>query len=103
MGDGIGDFAFWLAIGGMGIGLFFGPIGTAIGRWIESHAGRGGLKELRSEVAGLDQRLSSLDAVESRLIEVEERLDFAERMLTRGSPQPPQESDTPPEPVSAHG
>lgn len=103
MGDGIGDFAFWLAIGGMGIGLLFSPIGTAIGRWIESHAGRGGLRELRSTVEGIDGRLAALDVVETRLLELEERLDFAERMLTRALPQPPQESDTPPEPVSAQG
>lgn len=40
----------------------------------------------------LEDRLEQLDAVEQRLALTEERLDFAERLLTAGKPQ----SDDPP-------
>ena len=52
----------------------FGPIGAAIGA------------RLRGPRAGApDQRLASeVDQLRVRLAEVEERLDFAERLLTRG-------------------
>jgi len=52
----------------------FGPIGAAIGA------------RLRGSRAGApDHRLASeVDELRTRLAEVEERLDFAERLLTRG-------------------
>jgi hypothetical protein len=52
----------------------FGPIGAAIGA------------RLRGSRAGApDHRLASeVDQLRTRLAEVEERLDFAERLLTRG-------------------
>ena len=52
----------------------FGPIGAAIGA------------RLRGPKAGAaDHRLASeVDQLRVRLAEVEERLDFAERLLTRG-------------------
>lgn len=52
----------------------FGPIGAAIGA------------RLRGPRAGApDDRLASeFDQLRTRLAEVEERLDFAERLLTRG-------------------
>lgn len=52
----------------------FGPIGAAIGT------------RLRGRVdSAPDHRLASeLDQLQARLSEVEERLDFAERLLARG-------------------
>ena len=52
----------------------FGPIGAAIGA------------RLRGPRAGApDHRLASeVDQLQARLAEVEERLDFAERLLARG-------------------
>lgn len=71
MGDGIGDFAFWLAIGGASLGLFMGPIGRAVGRWIERW---GPHREAGGEAVRI---------LAGRVAELEERLDFTERMLAR--------------------
>jgi hypothetical protein len=95
MGDGIGDLAFWLAVGLVGLGFTFGPIGQAVGRWIESRTRREGLPS--SELEG---RLAELDQMTTRLAEVEERLDFAERLLARGRSEAGG-VDTPPEAVDA--
>lgn len=97
MGDGIGDFAFWLALGLTGLGLTFGPIGTALGRWIESwsHPRRA---ELDETVAA---RLAELEALGQRLMELEERVDFAERMLVEARKPALPEADTPPEAAGA--
>lgn len=103
MGDGIGDFAFWIAVGLGFLGLSLGPIGTAIGRTVEHLAGRlvgGGDRERTLEVEQLSQRVAELQGVEPRLAELEERLDFAERLLTSGQARGP-EANTPPEPVEA--
>jgi hypothetical protein len=101
MGDGIGDFAFWLAVGLMGLSLFYGPIGKAVGRWIENHSGGASRRDLKAAVERLEARLAELDVVEPRLLEVEERLDFAERVLTGGRPAQDREVDTPPEPAES--
>jgi len=95
MGDGIGDFAFWLAVGLVGLGFTFGPIGQALGRWIEARAQRGALPS--PEVEG---RLAELEQVTQRMAELEERVDFAERLLVRGRLDGGG-VDTPPEPVDA--
>ncbi len=46
---------------------------------------RGGVVDpaLEEEVAHLRERLAGLEGAEERLAELEERLDFAERMLTQ--------------------
>jgi hypothetical protein len=54
--------------------LLTGPIGIAIGDRI-----RGGPRDARN--AGL---AADVDRLQARLSEVEERLDFAERLLARG-------------------
>jgi len=95
MGDGIGVFAFWFAIGLVGLGCTFGPIGQALGRWIESRAQRGAAPP-SPEVEG---RLAELEQMTHRIAELEERLDFAERLLVRG--RPGGGVDTPPEPANA--
>ncbi len=86
-----GEFAMWLAIGGVLITTLVGPIGQAIGRRIS----RGktadpatGLTtgEMTAErVAALEDRIAELESERGQL---EERLDFAERMLTRGTAEP---------------
>lgn len=99
-GDGAGALAFWLAVGAMWVAFLAGPIGQAVGRWIESKA-RSGLKDdEREELRRLAVRVAELEQVEGRLLEVEERVDFTERMLARG-PAPGTEADTPPEPADA--
>jgi Tfp pilus assembly protein PilO len=60
--------------------IIFYPLMRAIGRRIE---GRGGDAELRHEVEELRERLRELEAAQPRMAELEERLDFAERLLAQ--------------------
>lgn len=79
MGDSVGAFAFWLATGGVAIALLTGPIGHAFGRWIDAmaHKGRG----IDPEV--LEENREQMEQLGARVNELEERLDFAERMLSQ--------------------
>ena len=84
MGDTVGALAFWLAMGGLGSAMLLGPIGQAIARRISGrHADpTTGLTtgEMTAErVAAMEDRLQQLEAERHQL---EERVDFAERMLT---------------------
>jgi hypothetical protein len=104
MGDGLGDLAFWLAVGFLMLGLTFGPIGRATARLIEAlttrFVGRG--QAASEELVALADRVQELEGVEQRLLELEERLDFAERLLTGGArPAPGQDAETPPESAAA--
>lgn len=56
-----------------------GPLGRALARRIE---GTGGSVEDR--VHYLEQRMTDLEQAQARIPELEERVDFAERLLTRG-------------------
>lgn len=82
-----GEFAMWLAIGFGFLGLFFGPIGQAIGRRIggprkgEPTTGLTTGEMTAERVASLEERILEL---ESERVQLEERVDFAERMLTKG-------------------
>jgi hypothetical protein len=98
MGDGIGDFAFWLAMGLIGLGFLFGPLGSAVARWIDSLAGRRRLAS-GDDSEELRERVARLEGMETRLLELEERLDFAERVLAARRPVARIEGDTPPEPA----
>jgi hypothetical protein len=61
--------------------LILWPIMRAFGRRLE---GRGqGDAALRAEVEQLQQRLGEVEHLHHRVAELEERLDFAERMLAR--------------------
>lgn len=89
MMSGEGEFAMWLAVGMGFLGLFFGPIGQAIGRRIggatpkksEHPAGLTTGEMTAERVAAMEDRIQEL---EGERVQLEERLDFAERMLTRG-------------------
>jgi hypothetical protein len=79
-----GELAFFLALGAAAIGLFFGPVGSALGQRI---CRRRGAIEAESEIEDLNGRLTSeMEDLRHRLAEVEERLDFAERLLTHDAP-----------------
>ncbi|HEU5218159.1 MAG TPA: hypothetical protein VFU23_05835 [Gemmatimonadales bacterium] len=87
-----GEFALFLSVGMGFLGLFFGPIGQAIGRRIAGGKSKldptTGLTtgEMTAErVAVLEERILELEAERGQL---EERLDFAERMLTQGQAEP---------------
>jgi hypothetical protein len=74
----------------VGAVLIIGPLVRAIARRIE---GGGGNKEIKEELVALNSRLDSMeqeaitsgevDASVQRLYEVEERLDFVERVMSR--------------------
>lgn len=84
-------FIFWenviLPLAGMALAVILGlPIIRAVVRRIErkgSEASVAELSALRAEVADLRARLEGGEHLGERLIELEERLDFTERMLTR--------------------
>jgi flagellar biosynthesis/type III secretory pathway M-ring protein FliF/YscJ len=63
------------------------PVMRALARRLE---GKSADAALRAEVDRLQQRLEEMDAMHGRMAELEERVDFTERMLTRGqeSPEP---------------
>ena len=93
MGDGVGAFAFWIAVGVGQLAFWsaMGPLIKALARRIESRTGPGDerMLTLEARLAELEQRgLTSgeVEAQYTRLAEVEERLDFAERVLARGEP-----------------
>lgn len=68
------------------ITLILWPIMRAFGRRLE---GKGqGDAALRAEVEQLQQRLGEVDHLHHRVAELEERIDFAERMLARPSASP---------------
>jgi hypothetical protein len=76
-----GELAMFFAIGAAAVGLFFGPIGSAIAQRV---FGRQGAIDARAEIEDMGGRFSAeMDELRHRLAEVEERLDFAERLLAQ--------------------
>jgi hypothetical protein len=67
------------------------PVMRAFGRRLE---GKAHDAALRAEVEQLQQRLGDVDHLHQRVAELEERIDFAERMLAR----PPASAALPGEP-----
>lgn len=63
------------------------PVVRALARRLE---GKGTDAALRGEVERLQHRLEEMDNLQVRVAELEERLDFAERMLVRGQESAPE-------------
>jgi hypothetical protein len=79
---GAGELAMFLAIGAAAVGLLFGPIGSAVARRIGGRVEPG---DATAEVEEMRERVTAeVDDLRNRLAEVEERLDFAERLLAHG-------------------
>jgi hypothetical protein len=77
-----GELAMFLAIGAAAVGVLFGPIGSALGRRL---VGRPEPGDAHAEIEEVRARVTDeVDDLRNRLAEVEERLDFAERLLARG-------------------
>ena len=77
-----GELAMFLAIGFASLGLLFGPIGAALGRRINGRPAPG---DVHAEIDEIRARVTDeADDLRHRLAEVEERLDFAERLLAHG-------------------
>lgn len=64
----------------IGAVFILGPIARAMARRLE---GRGGDAALQEELAGLRDRMGEVDHLRERMLELEERVDFAERLLAR--------------------
>jgi hypothetical protein len=80
--SGAGELAMFLAIGAAAVALLFGPIGSALARRI---GGRHEPGDAHAEIEEIGSRVTAeVDDLRNRLGEVEERLDFAERLLARG-------------------
>jgi len=89
MGD-WAEVAKFLAVGGAMIALLAGPVGHALARRIagKDAVPKTGLStgEMAAErLAEVEARLGELEAVQARILDLEERLDFAERLLVKGS------------------
>ena len=67
------------------VGVSFSPLGRAIGRRLGgADAGAGGeIASLRGEVADLHAEIDELRGRLGQVDEIQERLDFAERMLAQ--------------------
>jgi hypothetical protein len=82
--SGAGELAMFLAIGATAVALLFGPIGSALARRLGGRPEPGDapaqIEEMRAQVT------AEVDDLRNRLVEVEERLDFAERLLAHGGP-----------------
>jgi hypothetical protein len=77
-----------LAVAGMYVALVRGPIGRGIGRMLEGNPGSD--DKLADRMNQLESQNADLVYEQQRLLEVEERLDFAERLLAqRGAPITP--------------
>jgi hypothetical protein len=78
-----GEFAMWIAAGGLFVGVttLLAPIARAVAHRIE---GRTAPTDLEARLQALEQRgmdTGEVDLTRQRLAELEERLDFAERLL----------------------
>jgi Tfp pilus assembly protein PilO len=70
---------------GAGVVLILrGPVGRALARRIEGQSGAAG--ELATRVEELESRIAELEQERARTAELEERVDFAERLLARQDP-----------------
>lgn len=58
-----------------------GPLGRALARRLEGTASQG--ESPSAGIAGIAERVTELEQREARLAELEERLDFAERLLAQ--------------------
>jgi len=88
MGDGIGDFAFWImvAVGTGGFWFAVAPVLKAFARRIEGGGGAAHAAALEARIDALEHAALTSGEVDNqfvRLGELEERVDFAERLLTQ--------------------
>lgn len=73
-------FAGLIGLGGMGWLLLRGPVGKAIASMLEGGTAEADML-VNGRVAELEDRLHELSLETQRLMEIEDRLEFAERMI----------------------
>lgn len=64
-----------------GVLILRGPVGRALGRRIEGT--KTADEETTQRLEEVEARLQALELTQERMLELEERLDFAERLLAR--------------------
>lgn len=79
MGE-LGFFGFFLATGSTLVALVLGPVGQAFGRRLV-----GGRRKPGDGLSTGEMAAERVVQLEARVEELEERLDFAERMIAQGS------------------
>jgi hypothetical protein len=84
----LGEFGMWMAIGAGQLAAWFAvsPIIKALAERISRRGQPASVIELEARLAALEQRGMTTGEVElqqARLAELEERLDFAERLLAQ--------------------
>jgi len=75
-----------ITAGAVMFALLRGPVGRAIGKMLEGQQGHD--DQLVERVEQLEDRLSELGGDQLRMAELEERLDFAERLLAQRDAAP---------------
>lgn len=73
-------------------GVVVVTLGRLIRHWVDRHydsSGPGAGEEVRDQVTRLRQEVEGVRALEDRVAELEERLDFAERVLARAPKELP--------------
>ena len=81
----LGEFAMFLSIGLASLGIFFGPVAGAVARRIAARGPTGA--DPRPEIDELRARVQELEQNQARVLELEERVDFAERLLAQREPE----------------
>ncbi len=71
--DGAGFFALFIAVGAIGASLLLGPIGQAVARRIEHRISPNPQNDENGELLRIQHRMA----------ELEERVDFSERLLAQ--------------------
>ncbi|MBM4188599.1 MAG: hypothetical protein FJ206_14945 [Gemmatimonadetes bacterium] len=77
MGE-VGFFAMFLMVGAVGVSVLLGPIGSAVARRLA-----GGKQDPKTGLSTGEMAAERVAQLEQRVHELEERLDFAERMLAQ--------------------
>lgn len=75
-----GFFALFLALGGIGVATLLGPLGQAVARRLA-----GDRQDPKTGLSTGEMAAERVALLEDRVRELEERLDFAERMLAQGT------------------
>lgn len=73
--------AGFLALGGLSWLIFRGPVGKALGHMLEGAPTDDAM--LAARVADLEDRLAEVSLETQRFMEIEDRLDFTERLLAQ--------------------
>lgn len=86
MGDGVGAFAFWIAVavGQVAFWAAMSPLIKALAERLRGGAVPAGLESRVDLLEAGRPVTGETDLVYQRMAELEERLDFAERLLAQG-------------------